>query len=173
MFSYSFSAYIFMIYNCILQLWDNTGKFQDWIYISDKYIVGGSVCDKCQLIHIVQVFSQLVRLSCLKLWCVYIMPVQQCPSAQNSAFVLHFLRNSGMITTGVFQLIEQLYKNYFSPSIFLKKQKTICTQKGCHLIGRNNKLLAHTCKLVQNNRRSTVQEITKRLQFLVFHVGPF
>lgn len=106
----------------MLELWGNTGKFQDWICISDKYIVEGHGCDKYQLIHIVQVYSQLIRLSCLKLWCVYIMPVQQCPSAQNSAFVLDFLKKSGMITTGIFQLIEQLSKYDLSPSIFQKNK---------------------------------------------------
>jgi len=106
----------------MLELWGNEGKFQDWIYISDKYIVEGHGCDKCQLIHIVQVYSQLIWLSCLKLWCVYIMPVQQCPSAQNSAFVSHFLRKSGMTTTGIFQLIEHLSKYDLSPSTFFKNK---------------------------------------------------
>jgi hypothetical protein len=49
----------------------------------------------------------------------------------------------------------------------------ISSQEGFHLISRNNKLVAHMCKLVQNNRRSTVQEMEKRLQFLVVHVRPF
>jgi hypothetical protein len=125
----------------MLELWGNTGKFQDWIYISHKYIVVGHGCDKCQLIHIVeghgcdkcqlrhiiQVYSQLIRLSCLKLWCVYIMPVQQCPSAQNNAFVLHFLKKSWMITTGIFQLIEQLSKYDLSPSIFQKTNEYLYT----------------------------------------------
>ena len=132
----------------------------------------GRGCDKCQLIRIVQMHSQLIWVLCLKLWCVYIMPVQQCTSAQNSAFMLHFLRKSEMITTGIFQLIQHSFKCGLSPSISLKKMN-ICSQKGCHLISRNNKLVAHTCKLVQNDRWSTVQETAKRLKFLVVYVRPF
>lgn len=40
-------------------------------------------------------------------------------------------------------------------------------------MSRNKKLEACMCKLVQNDRRATVQKMTKRLQFLLVHVRPF
>jgi hypothetical protein len=74
------------------------------------------------------------------------MPVQQCPSTQNSASVLHSLRKPGMITTGSSQVIQQLSKHDLSPTIFFK-QMNICSQEGYHLISRNNTFVAHMCKL--------------------------